>query len=105
MQLREARLCLDCEELHTADRCPLCASEAFSFLTRWLPVDERRSRARRPAPPPQSSGRSKFITGATAGVAALTIARWLWRAIPSAAPDPTAARRDHANPDRRRTDL
>jgi hypothetical protein len=44
MNLREARLCLDCEELHTAEQCPQCASEAFAFLTRWLPSDENAQR-------------------------------------------------------------
>jgi len=37
MKLRDARLCLDCEELHTEEQCPVCASEAFSFVTRWIP--------------------------------------------------------------------
>jgi hypothetical protein len=40
MKLQEARLCLDCEELHTQEQCPVCASEAFSFLTRWIPSNE-----------------------------------------------------------------
>jgi len=40
MRLRDARLCLDCEELHTEDQCPLCASEAFSFVTRWIPSND-----------------------------------------------------------------
>src|SRR5262249_39146233 len=104
MQLREARLCLDCEELHTADQCPVCASEAFAFVTRWLPVDERRSRVRRVAPPAKSTT-SRLLTGATAGVAALRVARWLLKAMPATAPDPTAPRRDgRNNNERRRTD-
>ena len=47
MQLRVARLCLDCEELHTESRCPRCISEHYAMLTTWLPVEERR-RFRRP---------------------------------------------------------
>jgi len=47
MQLRVARLCLDCEELHTDNACPRCASESYAFLTKWLPSEERR-RWRRP---------------------------------------------------------
>jgi hypothetical protein len=101
MQLRDARLCLDCEELHTFEQCPVCASEAFAFVTRWLPVDERRSRVRRATPAAPPSSRARFLTGATAGVAALTLARWLFRA---AAPDPTAARRQPGTRERRRTD-
>ena len=37
MQLRNARLCLDCEEVHDAAHCPVCASESFAFITRWVP--------------------------------------------------------------------
>src|SRR5438552_2073857 len=48
MQLRVARLCLDCEELHTDNACPRCASESYAFLTKWLPSEERR-RWRRPS--------------------------------------------------------
>src|SRR5438876_12430900 len=48
MQLRVARLCLDCEELHVEDACPICASERYAFLSKWLPSEERR-RWRRPA--------------------------------------------------------
>jgi len=49
MQLRVARLCLDCEELHVDSSCPVCASERYAFLSTWLPSEERR-RWRRPAP-------------------------------------------------------
>ena len=46
MQLRTARLCLDCEEVHDQQRCPSCASETFTFITRWVPAPERRHRPR-----------------------------------------------------------
>jgi hypothetical protein len=50
MQLRTARLCLDCDEVHDAQQCPLCASETFAYLTRWVPVPERpHNNASRPA--------------------------------------------------------
>jgi hypothetical protein len=49
MQLRVTRLCLDCEELFVGSICPVCASERSTFLTTWLPVEERR-RWRRHAP-------------------------------------------------------
>jgi hypothetical protein len=48
MQLRVARLCLDCEDLHVEDRCPVCGSDQYAFLSSWLPSEERR-RWRRPA--------------------------------------------------------
>lgn len=37
MRLAVARLCLDCEEVHDGDRCPVCGSETFAFLKRWVP--------------------------------------------------------------------
>jgi hypothetical protein len=55
MQLRVARLCLDCEELHTDNTCPRCASERYAFLSNWLHVEERR-RWRRPAAPDSDRG-------------------------------------------------
>jgi hypothetical protein len=52
MQLRNARLCLDCEEVHEAQQCPSCASESFVFITRWVPAPERRQKPRTGEPPP-----------------------------------------------------
>lgn len=51
VQLRVARLCLDCEEVHDEYRCPACASDQFSYLTRWVPVPDRPERPRRARPP------------------------------------------------------
>lgn len=48
MQLRIARLCLDCDELHDAQQCPVCTSETFAYISRWVPVPERRKRPRPP---------------------------------------------------------
>lgn len=39
MHLSVARLCLDCQEIHDKDRCPLCTSDAFGFITRWVKAD------------------------------------------------------------------
>ncbi|HQZ40501.1 MAG TPA: hypothetical protein PLH72_15815 [Vicinamibacterales bacterium] len=52
MQLRVARLCLDCDEVHDQYRCPVCASDHFTYLSRWIPVPERRVRPRAAPPPP-----------------------------------------------------
>jgi hypothetical protein len=81
MQLRATRLCLDCEELHEGDRCPVCASEAFVFLTRWVPADERRAN-RRPQPAAVASRRRvpRLIKGSAIGLALYGIARLIWRA-------------------------
>ena len=52
MQLRMARLCLDCEEVHDDYQCPVCASDHFTYLTRWVPAPERRERPRPAVTPP-----------------------------------------------------
>ena len=59
MQLRSARLCLDCDEVHDAQRCPHCASETFAFITRWVPVPDRPDRPDRGDRPerPDRAGR------------------------------------------------
>jgi hypothetical protein len=91
MQLRTARVCLDCEEIHDAQQCPTCASETFAFLTRWVPVPERRQRPRptelanREAvetyremlSPPGRSGWSLVRRGAL-GLALVGVASWMW---------------------------
>ena len=70
MQLRAARLCLDCEELHIADVCPICASERYAFLSTWLPSEERRKwrRGQPPAQEPVPQGVRAWLR---------TIVRWL----------------------------
>ena len=42
MRLAVARLCLDCEEVHERDKCPVCGSETFAFLKRWKGKANRR---------------------------------------------------------------
>ena len=79
MQLRSARLCLDCEVLHEDPQCPACASEAFVYLTRWIPVDDRKTR-KRTVPRPAATPRvASFVTGGAVGLAVLATARWLLR--------------------------
>jgi hypothetical protein len=80
MQLRVARLCLDCEEVHDDYRCPICASDHFTYLTRWVPAPERRERPRPAAPPPElevyqqlvapEKGRGRFFARALVGLGA-----------------------------------
>jgi len=81
MQLRLARLCLDCEEIHDAQQCPTCASESFAFLTRWVPAPERRSNTRpaqRPAPTPSRlPSRGKVVGFGVAGLGLLGVMQWL----------------------------
>ena len=89
MQLRTARVCLDCEEVHDAQQCPACASESFAFVTRWVPAPERRARPRPPTPanPEQletyrritttsQPSRWTVVGGGALGLALLGIAGW-----------------------------
>ena len=86
MQLRVARLCLDCEELHTDNACPRCASESYAFLSNWLHVDERR-RWRRPA------GQDSDKNGEGIG---RSIGRWIRGGKPGTGPEgPLTRASDH----------
>jgi hypothetical protein len=92
MQLRTARLCMDCEEVHDLQQCPACASETFAYLTRWVPVPERRQRPRptelanretvdtyrEMLSPQRTSGWSAIRRGAL-GLAIFGVAGWMWR--------------------------
>ncbi len=95
MQLRAARLCLDCEEVHDANVCPACASETFTYMTRWIPAPERR-RGPRPttspeaemfrslmtkdsATPPAPGPNRRILKQGVVGLTALGLAGWLFR--------------------------
>jgi hypothetical protein len=111
MQLRNARLCLDCEEVHDAPQCPVCASETFAFMTRWVPAPERRERPRRQEPPhptelqayrtlldpsQKPNGRGWKLAGQGAvGLALLGVAGWLWK---SASADATVDKAGGVSP-------
>ena len=69
MQLRVARLCLDCEEVYAGDSCPVCASERSAFLSTWLPSEERR-KWRRSGPRAARDGNGPLAAIARA------LARW-----------------------------
>ena len=87
MQLRNARLCLDCEEIHELQQCPTCASETFVYLARWIPVEERRARRRvRPAPQTIASS-TRWARGGAVGLAALALSGWLWQSSRPASPN------------------
>lgn len=106
MRLDDARLCLDCEEIHDDQECPSCGSEAFAFLTRWVkpaPAADSGLRAERPASPratratpspehleawrrivegkPAQSGRARVVTRGLLGLAAMGLAGWAFQRV------------------------
>ena len=102
MRLDDARLCLDCEEIHEEQECPACGSEAFAFLTRWIQSTVPKSKA--PAPPSATHARSaptadhlaawreitdgtgdggpgrgkRIVARSLLGLAAMGLAGWAW---------------------------
>lgn|SRR5215471_4946739 len=116
MQLHVARLCLDCEEIHDRQICPICSSESFAFISRWVPAPERRTHPRSvPSSETadtyrqlldtdrQSSGVKRWMKRGALGLAAVGLAGWAWshkgpddaeNAAPSAA---APKRRDDAS--------
>jgi hypothetical protein len=100
MQLHVARLCLDCEEIHDQQTCPLCSSESFAYISRGVPAPERRTQPREvPSretadiyrqlldPHPPSPARKRWVTGGIVGLGVAALAGWAWRGKPAARPD------------------
>lgn len=115
MQLRNARLCLDCEEIHDAQQCPACASESFAFVTRWVPAPERRAPPRPPEPQDpegldtyrqlldadrrKAAGR-RLMRNGIVGLALFGVVRWMWQKKGSPGGDATPRIREGTpNPD------
>ena len=91
MKLSNARLCLDCDEVHDESHCPACASESFAFIKRWVTAPER---GRTPvtneeriekaatyrallAADPEPTVTKRLIRGSVAGLAVLGAAGWI----------------------------
>ena len=95
MQLHNARLCMDCGEVHDAQRCPLCSSETFAFISRWVPAPERRQQPRQPdtvdtyrellSPTTSRSGAARWLRRGAIGAAAIAALGWAWQRRPAAA--------------------
>jgi hypothetical protein len=115
MQLQMARLCLDCEEVHDARQCPVCASETFAAMTRWVPTAERRGRPRPNVPPeaevygafaggkaPPSRGQQLLKHGAL-GLTAVGLIGWFLRStkpVPKPKPGGASDSVEGATPER-----
>ena len=101
MRLATARLCLDCDEVHEDEQCPVCGSKTFAFLTRWVipatkPRAEAASRTARSVQDEdraeqidayrqllgsehQRPHRGRFVAHGALGLAVLGLARLAWR--------------------------
>jgi hypothetical protein len=92
MQLRVARLCLDCDEIHADQMCPVCGSESFGYNSRWIPAPERRTPPRPVVTSPtadtyrellspdrRGSDKSRWLKHGVIGVTAVSVLGWLWR--------------------------
>ena len=92
MNLSTARLCLDCDEVHDGQVCPVCASETFTFISRWIPAPEpRKTRPSAPSPEVQAlrelidgdragaSRRTRMLRQGFIGLTAVGALGWLWR--------------------------
>jgi len=79
MQLHTARLCLDCQEIHDANTCPLCSSESFAYISRWIPAPERRATPRAAVEPEAQAELYRQLLAPDHG--APTASRWLKRGV------------------------
>lgn len=82
MKLDVARLCLDCDEVHDSQRCPVCASETFAYVRRWVPTDGRpKTPVSQPQPtlptPPRLSSKGSVVGLGIAGLGLWGLARWI----------------------------
>ena len=93
MKLRNARLCLDCEDVHDVTSCPTCGSETFAFLSRWVPAPERpggSAGAQATAPEQvevyrellarsEAGPNRRLLKRGLLGLTALGLAGWAWK--------------------------
>jgi len=98
LDLRKARLCLDCEDVHEDARCPVCGSDSFAYLSRWVPAPEA---GRRPRPVSSADAEvfeqlltpdggkppadRRLLKRGLLGLTALGLAGWAWRTSRDAA--------------------
>src|SRR4249920_164993 len=97
MHLRVARLCLDCEEIHDQQSCPICSSESFAYISRWIPRPEGMTRQKSAPsaetaevyrelinPAPRASGTRRWAKRGAVALGAVGLASWVFRQKPSA---------------------
>jgi len=113
MQLDVARLCMDCDEVHDAQMCPMCGSETFAYITRWIPAPDGRRPPRPAEPPPAAatyrqllspqphrSGMTRWLRRGAVGLAAITAFGWAWQRGAGATPVDDGGTADREGPPR-----
>jgi hypothetical protein len=75
--------------------CPVCGSESFAYITRWVPAPER---GERPRPVPVSNAETyrqllspervppkgmRWVIRGAFGVAVVSLGRWMWLRRPT----------------------
>ena len=81
MQLHVARLCLDCQEVHDGQTCPICSSESFAYISRWIPAPERRLKPRPAEPAPQAEMYRQLLASDGSDRVSPATSRWLKRGV------------------------
>jgi len=94
MQLRVARLCLDCEEVHDARQCPVCTSEAFAYVSMWVPAPERRAKVRPLSKPKISAPSTRQVLVGFGVLSAVAFALTRWSTAARERLEAAAARQD-----------
>ena len=93
MRLSDARLCLDCDEVHQDGVCPVCGSESFAYISRWVPAPNPERAPRPPSTeqadlyralladesPVQKPTKRQAVRGGLLGLTALGLVGWAWR--------------------------
>jgi hypothetical protein len=119
MQLHIARLCLNCEEVHDQPTCPVCSSESFAYISRWIPAPERRTHPRELSSretadtyrqlleanrQTQTSGAMRWVRRGVLGLTAVGLARWAWRGKASTRSEAISSASRRAPSERREND-
>jgi hypothetical protein len=93
IDLRRARLCLDCEAIFEGPQCPACTSESFVPVTRWIrpmdaPAREERSPARAVQPGATAAPRPKRLLKKSLYVGLGAYGMWKMLFEPAKSPKP-----------------
>lgn len=92
VELRRAKLCLDCEVIFDGPRCPACTSETFVPVKRWIRPTERVAAPPSAPPPAQPVSKSRRLLKGSlyAGLGAYGVWKMLFEPSPRRRRKPTA---------------